>query len=35
MESAKVPGMSIAVLKDGKIDWARGYGVTSVEAANR
>ena len=32
MESAKVPGMSIAVLKDGKIDWARGYGVTSVES---
>ena len=32
MEFRKVPGMSIAVLKDGKIDWARGYGVTSVES---
>lgn len=31
MEALKVPGVSIAVLKDGKIDWARGYGVTAVE----
>jgi len=32
MESAKVPGISIAVLRDGRIDWARGYGVTSLES---
>jgi CubicO group peptidase (beta-lactamase class C family) len=27
----KVPGVSIAVLNDGKVEWARGYGVTSVQ----
>ena len=27
-----VPGVSIAVIKDFKIDWARGYGTADVEA---
>lgn len=41
MEHYKVPGISIAVINDGKIEWARGYGVKrigttdSVTAATR
>src|SRR5260221_12625980 len=27
----QVPGVSIAVIKDYKIDWAKGYGVADVE----
>ncbi|HEX6863198.1 MAG TPA: serine hydrolase domain-containing protein, partial [Thermoanaerobaculia bacterium] len=27
MQFYKVPGVSIAVIQDGRIDWARGYGV--------
>src|SRR2546425_7460723 len=27
----KVPGVSIAVIKDFKIEWARGYGIADVE----
>lgn len=27
MEHYKVPGVSIAVINDGKVEWARGYGV--------
>lgn len=27
----KVPGVSIAVIKDFKIEWARGYGLADVE----
>lgn len=27
-----VPGVSIAVIKDFKIDWAKGYGIADVEA---
>src|SRR5262249_49853011 len=27
----KVPGVSIAVIKDFKVEWARGYGVADVE----
>ena len=30
MRFHKVPGVSIAVIKDFKIDWARGYGYTDV-----
>lgn len=26
-----VPGVSIAVIKDFKIEWARGYGIADVE----
>ena len=28
----KVPGVSVAVMQDGKVEWARGFGVTSAEA---
>ncbi len=31
MKHHKVPGLSIAVIKDFKIDWARSYGVRDVE----
>jgi len=27
----KVPGASVAVMQDGKVEWARGFGVTSAE----
>ncbi len=30
MENYKVPGISIAVINDGRIEWARGYGVQRV-----
>ena len=30
MKFYKVPGLSIAVIKDFKIDWARGYGLKDV-----
>jgi len=30
MERYKVPGVSIAVINDYKIEWARGYGVIEV-----
>ena len=31
MKYYKVPGLSVAVIKDFKIDWARAYGVKDVE----
>src|SRR5215213_1801486 len=31
MKFWKVPGLSVAVVKDFKIDWARSYGVTDIE----
>ncbi len=31
MEAIGVPGVSIAVIADGAIDWARGYGLADVE----
>lgn len=31
MDHYNVPGMSIAVINDGRIKWARGYGVTDVD----
>jgi CubicO group peptidase (beta-lactamase class C family) len=31
MEHHGVPGVSIAVINDGKIEWARGYGFADVE----
>ena len=31
MKFHKVPGLSIAVIKDFKIDWARAYGVKDIE----
>src|SRR5450432_1725022 len=30
MTALHVPGVSIAVIHDGKIEWARGFGVTRV-----
>ena len=30
MAALRVPGVSIAVIHDGKIEWARGFGVTRV-----
>ncbi len=33
MKALKVPGVSIAVIHQGKIDWARGFGVTAVGGA--
>ena len=33
MAALHVPGVSIAVIHDGKIEWARGYGVVSVGGA--
>lgn len=30
MEALHVPGVSIAVIRDGKIHWARGFGVTRI-----
>jgi CubicO group peptidase (beta-lactamase class C family) len=32
MAALKVPGVSIAVINDGAIEWARGYGVTETGA---
>jgi CubicO group peptidase (beta-lactamase class C family) len=31
MEALNVPGVSIAVINDGEIEWARGYGLADVE----
>ncbi|CAN5392389.1 hypothetical protein BH09BAC4_BH09BAC4_51630 [soil metagenome] len=31
MKFHKVPGLSIAVIRNGKLDWAKGYGVASQE----
>jgi CubicO group peptidase (beta-lactamase class C family) len=33
MAALHVPGVSIAVIHDGKIEWAKGYGVASVGGA--
>jgi len=33
MTRLHVPGISVAVLRSGRIDWARGYGVTRVGRA--
>jgi CubicO group peptidase (beta-lactamase class C family) len=30
MQRFRVPGVSIAVIKDGRIHWAKGYGVADV-----
>jgi CubicO group peptidase (beta-lactamase class C family) len=35
MERFRVPGVSVAVIKDFKIDWAKGYGVADVESGVR
>jgi CubicO group peptidase (beta-lactamase class C family) len=33
MQKFRVPGVSIAVIKDFEIHWAKGYGVADVETA--
>jgi CubicO group peptidase (beta-lactamase class C family) len=33
MADLQVPGVSIAVIHNGKIEWARGFGVTSIGGA--
>jgi CubicO group peptidase (beta-lactamase class C family) len=35
MEQFHVPGVSVAVIKDFKIDWAKGYGVADVASGMR
>ncbi|HEU6451856.1 MAG TPA: serine hydrolase [Gemmatimonadaceae bacterium] len=34
MEHYKVPGMSVAVINDGKVEWAKGYGVKEVGSSD-
>src|SRR5690348_11146599 len=31
MKQLKVPGLSVAVVKDFKVEWARSYGIKDVE----
>lgn len=33
MQELRVPGVSIAVINDGKIEWARGFGLTALGGA--
>ena len=33
MRYYKVPGVSVAVINEGKIEWAKGYGVTEVDGS--
>jgi CubicO group peptidase (beta-lactamase class C family) len=33
MAELKVPGMSVAIIHDGKIEWARGFGVKEIGGA--
>src|SRR5579863_6594894 len=33
MAALHVPGVSVAVIRDGKIAWARGFGVTKLDGA--
>src|SRR5260221_12042942 len=35
MERFHVPGVSVAVIRDFKVDWAKGYGVADVESGMR
>ena len=35
MEYHKVPGVSIAILKDGKIHWAKGYGFANTNTGTK
>jgi CubicO group peptidase (beta-lactamase class C family) len=32
MRELKVPGVSVAVFRDGRVEWARGWGVADVES---
>ena len=33
MQKYRVPGVSVAVIKDFELHWAKGYGVADVEGA--
>lgn len=33
MKDSKVPGVSVAVVKDGKLHWAKGYGLANTKTA--
>lgn len=33
MKAGRVPGMSVAVVRDGKLAWSKGYGVKSIKTA--
>ena len=35
MEQFRVPGVSVAVIRDFKVDWAKGYGTADVESGTR
>jgi len=35
MDQHGVPGVSIAVIKDFKIHWAKGYGIADVETGKK
>lgn len=35
MEHYKVPGISIAVVKDGEIQWAKGYGIANTKNSSK
>ena len=32
MEQSKVPGVSVAVIHGGRVEWARGYGRRDIES---
>lgn len=34
MQAYNVPGLSIAVIKDGKVRWAKGYGIKDADKGN-
>lgn len=34
MKHYRIPGLSIAVIEDGKLAWAKGYGVTAADTEN-
>ena len=35
MAEARVPGLAIAVVHEGRLDWSKGYGVAEVGTARR
>ena len=35
MEHYKVPGVSIAIVENGKIKWAKGYGIANTESGSK
>jgi len=35
METLKVPGVSIAIIKEGKVRWAKGYGIADTSVGNK